>query len=85
MSVFDKVGVIRSRALGDEVAACLGSRCAMLLRGHGANVAEDNVRLAALKAIFLEDELPAAWKHSTREAVDFFQNRLPGSAEPARP
>lgn len=53
--VFDKVGLIRSRALGDEVAACLGSRCAMLLRGHGANVAEDNVRLAALKAIFLEE------------------------------
>jgi ribulose-5-phosphate 4-epimerase/fuculose-1-phosphate aldolase len=53
--VFDKVGLIRSRALGDEVAACLGDRRAMLLRGHGANVAERDVRLAALKAIFLEE------------------------------
>ena len=38
-----------------------------------------------VKAIFLDEELPAAWKHSTREAVDFFQNGLTGSAEPARP
>jgi ribulose-5-phosphate 4-epimerase/fuculose-1-phosphate aldolase len=53
--VFDKVGLIRSRALGDEVAATLGGRRAMLLRGHGANVAERNVRLAALKAVFLEE------------------------------
>src|SRR5919198_1541894 len=53
--VFDKVGLIRSRALGDEVAATLGQRRAMLLRGHGANIAEANVRLAALKACFLEE------------------------------
>ena len=53
--VFEKVGLIRSRALGDEVAASLGAGNAMLLRGHGANVAEGNVRLAALKAVFLEE------------------------------
>jgi ribulose-5-phosphate 4-epimerase/fuculose-1-phosphate aldolase len=53
--VFEKVGLIRSRALGDEVAAALGGSNAMLLRGHGANIAEANVRLAALKAVFLEE------------------------------
>jgi ribulose-5-phosphate 4-epimerase/fuculose-1-phosphate aldolase len=53
--VFQKVGLIRSRALGDEVAATLGRHKAMLLRGHGANVAESTVRLAALKAVFLEE------------------------------
>jgi ribulose-5-phosphate 4-epimerase/fuculose-1-phosphate aldolase len=53
--VFEKVGLIRSRAIGDEVAATLGRRRAMLLRGHGANVAEPSVRLAALKAVFLEE------------------------------
>jgi ribulose-5-phosphate 4-epimerase/fuculose-1-phosphate aldolase len=53
--VFEKVGLIRSRALGDEVAATLGQCRAMLLRGHGANVADSNVRLAALKAVFLEE------------------------------
>jgi ribulose-5-phosphate 4-epimerase/fuculose-1-phosphate aldolase len=53
--VFDKVGLIRSRELGDEVAATLGRGPAMLLRGHGANIADATVRLAALKAIFLEE------------------------------
>src|SRR5919202_3073737 len=53
--VFEKVGLIRSRALGDTVAATLGKGNAMLLRGHGANVADSDVRLAALKAVFLEE------------------------------
>jgi ribulose-5-phosphate 4-epimerase/fuculose-1-phosphate aldolase len=53
--VFEKVGLIRSRQLGDEVAATLGQKRAMLLRGHGANIAETNVRLAAVKACFLEE------------------------------
>jgi ribulose-5-phosphate 4-epimerase/fuculose-1-phosphate aldolase len=53
--VFEKVGLIRSRALGDEVAARLGRSNAMLLRGHGANIADTDVRLAALKAVFLEE------------------------------
>ncbi len=38
-----------------------------------------------VKAIFLEEELPARWKPSTQEAADFFRNGLPGSQEPARP
>lgn len=38
-----------------------------------------------VKAIFLEEELPAAWRHSTGEATEFFAQGLPGSQEPARP
>jgi NAD-dependent dihydropyrimidine dehydrogenase PreA subunit len=38
-----------------------------------------------VQAIFVIDELPPDWKHSAQEAADFFQNGLPGSAEPARP
>ena len=53
--VFDKVGLIRSRELGDEVAATLGQKRAMLLRGHGANVASPTVRLAAVQACYLEE------------------------------
>jgi ribulose-5-phosphate 4-epimerase/fuculose-1-phosphate aldolase len=53
--VFEKVGLIRSRALGDEVAAALGQGRAMLLRGHGANVAEVDVRRATIGACFLEE------------------------------
>ena len=53
--LFERVGLIRSRALGDQVAATLGTRRAMLLRGHGANVAESDVRRAAVVACLLEE------------------------------
>ncbi len=53
--VFERVGLIRSAALGDQVAATLGQHRAMLLRGHGANVAEADVRRAAVLACFLEE------------------------------
>src|SRR5919199_887550 len=53
--VYEQVGLIRSRALGDAVAASLGSAQAMLLRGHGANIAEADIRRAAVQACFLEE------------------------------
>jgi ribulose-5-phosphate 4-epimerase/fuculose-1-phosphate aldolase len=53
--IFERVGLIRSRELGDQVAATLGQGRAMLLKGHGANVAETDVRRAAVVACFLEE------------------------------
>ncbi|MGH7760909.1 MAG: class II aldolase/adducin family protein [Candidatus Dormibacteraceae bacterium] len=53
--VFQRAGLIRSRALGDAVAEALGAGAAMLLRGHGANVAERDVRRAIVVACFLEE------------------------------
>jgi ribulose-5-phosphate 4-epimerase/fuculose-1-phosphate aldolase len=53
--VFQRIGLIRTRELGDQVAASLGTRRAMLLRGHGANVAEPDVRRTAVVACFLEE------------------------------
>jgi L-ribulose-5-phosphate 4-epimerase len=53
--LFETIGLIRSRELGDQVAATLGPRRAMFLRGHGANVAETDVRRAAVVACFLEE------------------------------
>jgi ribulose-5-phosphate 4-epimerase/fuculose-1-phosphate aldolase len=53
--LFQRIGLIRSRELGDQVAATLGPRRAMLLRGHGANIAETDVRRAAVVACFLEE------------------------------
>jgi ribulose-5-phosphate 4-epimerase/fuculose-1-phosphate aldolase len=53
--IFERVGLIRSRELGDAVAATLGPRRAMFLRGHGANVAEADVRRVAVVACFLEE------------------------------
>lgn len=53
--LFERVGLIRSRELGDLVAATLGGRRSMFLRGHGANVAETDVRRAAVVACLLEE------------------------------
>jgi ribulose-5-phosphate 4-epimerase/fuculose-1-phosphate aldolase len=53
--VYERAGLIRSRDLGDAVAAVLGAGRAMLLRGHGANVAEADVRRAIVVACFLEE------------------------------
>src|SRR5438552_1117733 len=53
--LFERIGLIRSRELGEQVAATLGGRRAMFLRGHGANVAEVDVRRAAVVACFLEE------------------------------
>jgi ribulose-5-phosphate 4-epimerase/fuculose-1-phosphate aldolase len=53
--LFERIGLIRSRELGDQVAATLGAGRAMLLRGHGANLAEPDVRRAAVMACFLEE------------------------------
>ena len=55
VSLFERIGLIRTRELGDQVAVTLGQRRAKLLRGHGANVAEATVRRAAVVACFLEE------------------------------
>ena len=53
--LFERIGLIRTRELGDQVVATLGQGRAMLLRGHGANVAEVDVRRATIGACFLEE------------------------------
>jgi len=53
--VFDQPGLIRSRELGDEVARTLGRSRGMLLRGHGANLADTDVHRVAVLACLLEE------------------------------
>jgi ribulose-5-phosphate 4-epimerase/fuculose-1-phosphate aldolase len=53
--VYEQPGLIRSCELGDEVARILGSGPAMLLRGHGANVAHSDVRRVTVLACLLEE------------------------------
>ena len=53
--VFERAGLIRTRGLGDEVAARFGDAKAMLLRGHGANTAGADVREAIVLACLLEE------------------------------
>jgi ribulose-5-phosphate 4-epimerase/fuculose-1-phosphate aldolase len=53
--VFERPGLIRTRELGDQVAATLGQSKGMLLRGHGANLAGDDVRRTTVFACVLEE------------------------------
>jgi ribulose-5-phosphate 4-epimerase/fuculose-1-phosphate aldolase len=52
---YGRIGLIRSRELGDEVAQSLGSGVAVMMRGHGISTAFQNVRAATVAACFLEE------------------------------
>jgi ribulose-5-phosphate 4-epimerase/fuculose-1-phosphate aldolase len=52
---FDRIGLIRSRELGDLLAASLGNGVAVMMRGHGITTAAADVRTATIAACFLEE------------------------------
>ncbi len=52
---YERIGLIRSRELGDEVAKSLGGGVAVMMRGHGVSTAFKNVRAATVAACFLEE------------------------------
>jgi ribulose-5-phosphate 4-epimerase/fuculose-1-phosphate aldolase len=70
---FDRIGLIRSRELGDLLAASLGNGVAVMMRGHGITTAAADVRTATIAACFLEESadlqlrmLAAAGGNATR-------------------
>jgi ribulose-5-phosphate 4-epimerase/fuculose-1-phosphate aldolase len=52
---YDEIGLIRTRELGDALAASLGNRVAIMMRGHGITTAAADVRTATVAACFLEE------------------------------
>ncbi len=52
---YDRVGLIRSRELGDQLAASLGRGIAVMMRGHGITTVAADVRTATVAACFLEE------------------------------
>jgi ribulose-5-phosphate 4-epimerase/fuculose-1-phosphate aldolase len=55
VQVFDRITLIRTRELGDAVANTLGKHGAMLLRGHGVNVADRDVRRVCVMTLWMEE------------------------------
>ena len=55
VQVFDPITLIRTRELGDAVADTLGDHGAMLLRGHGVNVAAKDVRRVCVMTLWMEE------------------------------
>lgn len=52
---YGRIGLIRSRELGDQVAKSLGGGNAVMMRGHGISTAFKDVRAATVAACFLEE------------------------------
>ena len=52
---YERIGLIRSRQLGDDVAQSLGGSTAVMMRGHGISTAFRDVRAATVAACFLEE------------------------------
>ena len=52
---YERIGLIRSRELGDLVAQRLGRGIAVMMRGHGITTALADVRAATVSACFLEE------------------------------
>jgi len=52
---YERIGLIRSRELGDQVAQRLGMGVAVMMRGHRITTALADVRTATVTACFLEE------------------------------
>jgi ribulose-5-phosphate 4-epimerase/fuculose-1-phosphate aldolase len=52
---YSRIGLIRTRELGDLVAQALGSGAAVMMRGHGITTAHGDVRSATVAACYLEE------------------------------
>jgi len=52
---YERIGLIRTRELGDALARCLGSHLAVMMRGHGITTAAADVRRATIAALYLEE------------------------------
>jgi L-fuculose-phosphate aldolase len=52
---YSRIGLIRSRELGDLLAKTLGMGIAVMMRGHGITTAFPDIRSAAVAACYLEE------------------------------
>jgi ribulose-5-phosphate 4-epimerase/fuculose-1-phosphate aldolase len=52
---YERIGLIRTRELGDLLAERLGAGIAIMMRGHGVSTAMADVRSATVAACFLEE------------------------------
>jgi ribulose-5-phosphate 4-epimerase/fuculose-1-phosphate aldolase len=52
---YGRIGLIRTRELGDALARSLGPRVAVMMRGHGITTATPDVRSATVAALYLEE------------------------------
>ena len=89
---YSRIGLIRSRELGELLAKTLGARSAVMMRGHGISTAYGDVRSATVAACYLEESasmqlrmLAAAGGNAsrirayTREEAESLRDQVTGS------
>jgi ribulose-5-phosphate 4-epimerase/fuculose-1-phosphate aldolase len=54
---YSRVGLIRTRELGDLLAQCVGRGNAVMMRGHGITTAFGDLRTATVAACYLEESV----------------------------
>jgi ribulose-5-phosphate 4-epimerase/fuculose-1-phosphate aldolase len=89
---YSRIGLIRTRELGELLAKTLGPRSAVMMRGHGISTAYGDVRSATVAACYLEESasmqlrmLAAAGGNAarirayTREEAESLRDQVTGS------
>ena len=89
---YSRIGLIRTRELGELLAKALGERSAVMMRGHGISTAYGDVRSATVAACYLEESasmqlrmLAAAGGNAsrirayTREEAESLRDQVTGS------
>lgn len=72
--LFNRPGLINTDEIADEMVATLGQLRAVMLRGHGANIAAPRLKLATLWAITLEEAARLQIMASSIGQPVFFNN-----------
>lgn len=81
---YDRVGLIRSRELGDLLAQHLAGNIAVMMRGHGITTVSDDVRTATIAAVFLEESAALQLRMLSAAAGDATRIRAFTAEESAR-
>jgi len=84
VSEYERIGLIRSRELGDLLAQHLGSNLAVMMRGHGITTASIDVRTATVAALFLEESATLQLRMLTASGGDATRIRAYTSDEAER-
>ena len=83
---YERIGLIRTRELGDVLARKLGQGVAVMMRGHGITTALADIRSATVAAIYLEESAALQLRMLAAAGGDAAKLRsyTPQEAEPLR-
>jgi len=78
---YSRIGLIRTRELGDLLAATLGQGIAVMMRGHGITTALPDIRSATVAACYLEESASLQLRMLSAAGGDASRIRVIGDEE----